>query len=274
MVSIEITGSDLDYRKDRVMVINCQDTCGRAEPSEYVFPKDKDFVDALAVNDKAYSGELPVMDPYTVDGMYTEYEDRFCRLNNLMSGSPELVTQNLCYPKCSSGCTGHACFCDGFYQGFDTEESAALCLPRVECEHLCTLLGDACFGIDMHESANRCFLNGPGCAAQLAAGRFHNVQPPVRRFDIHFCRAVQSMLLRFGAREVRVHERLRGGDRLRTRLRRPLPAHGAEAPGDAVLQAVLRWPELQRGAAERPRERPGLPVVLRHVPEPVEGNDG
>merc|ERR1719387_894952 len=170
-VSIEITGSDLDYTKDRIMVINCQDTCGRAEASEYVFPKDATFPESLAVNDKAYSGELPVTDPYTVDGMYTEYESRYCRLNNLMSGSPELLTQNLCYPKCSDGCTGGACFCDGYYQGFDTEESAALCLPRTECEHLCTLLGEACFGIDMHESANRCFLNGPGCAAQLSAGQ-------------------------------------------------------------------------------------------------------
>jgi len=105
-----------------------------------------------------------------VDGMYSEYEDRFCRLNNLLEGSPELLTRNLCYPKCSDGCTGDACFCEGYYQGFDTEESAALCLPRVECEHLCTLLGEACFGIDMHEENPRCFLNGPGCAAQLAAG--------------------------------------------------------------------------------------------------------
>jgi hypothetical protein len=168
-VSLEITGSDLDYTKDRIMVINCQDTCGRAEPSEYVFPKEGTFLEALAVNDKSYSGELPVADPYTVDGMYTEYADRYCRLNNIMTGA-ELITQNLCYPKCSNGCMGDACFCDGFYQGFDTEESAALCLPRVECEHLCTLLGDACFGIDMHESNNRCFLNGPGCAAQLTAG--------------------------------------------------------------------------------------------------------
>merc|ERR1719482_1621902 len=61
-VSIEITGSDLDYRKDRIMVINCQDTCGRAEPSQYVFPKESTFPEALAVNDKDYSGELDVTD--------------------------------------------------------------------------------------------------------------------------------------------------------------------------------------------------------------------
>jgi hypothetical protein len=167
-VSLEITGSDLDYTKDRIMVINCQDTCGRAEPSEYVFPKEGTFLETLAVNDKAYSGELPAFDPYTVDGKYTEYEDRFCRLNNIMDGH-DAITRNLCYPKCSDGCIGDACFCDGFYQGFDTEESAAICLPQVECEHLCTLMGDRCFGIDMHESNPRCFLNGPGCAAQLSA---------------------------------------------------------------------------------------------------------
>jgi hypothetical protein len=170
LVSIEITGSDLDYTKDRMMVINCQDTCGRAEASEYVSPKEfATFTEAVAVNDKSYSGELPVADPYTVDGMYTKMEDVFCRQNNLMSGT-ELLTKNLCYPKCSDGCVGDAWFCDGFYQGFDTAESAAVCLTKVECEHLCTLLGDACYGVDMHESDNRCFLNGPGCADQVTAG--------------------------------------------------------------------------------------------------------
>merc|ERR1712072_1565048 len=58
----------------------------------------------------------------------------------------------------------------GYYQGFDTAESAALCLPRVECEHLCTLLGDACWGVDMHDQYPRCFLNGPGCLDQAKDG--------------------------------------------------------------------------------------------------------
>jgi len=64
---------------------------------------------------------------------------------------------------------GEECFCDGYYEGFDTDASAALCLPRVECTHLCTLLGDACWGVDMHKENNRCFLQGPGCQAQQDA---------------------------------------------------------------------------------------------------------
>lgn len=165
--SIEITGTDLDWRKDRIMVVNCQDTCGRAEATEYA-RAGATWSDLLAVNNKDYSGEIEVEEPYTVDGLYTEIADRYCRHNNIGGGS-ELITRNKCYNKCSNGCVGDACFCGGYYQGFDTAESTALCLPRVECEHLCTLLGASCWGVDMHDEYDRCFLNGPGCRDQVEA---------------------------------------------------------------------------------------------------------
>jgi hypothetical protein len=134
------------------------------------------YTEMLAVNDQIYANDPRIDEPYTVDGSYQELPDRYCRLNNLdgkiapgETGDVEtaLITSNLCYDKCSSDPS--APFCDGFYQGFDTSESAALCLPRGECEHLCTLLKDACYGIDMHDEYPRCFLNGPGCAAQVSA---------------------------------------------------------------------------------------------------------
>jgi hypothetical protein len=170
--SVEITGTDLDHRKDRIMVVNCQDTCGRADASEYAYAATP-WPEVVAVNTKDYSGDVTVEEPYTVDGLYTTIEDRYCRGHNLGSPSTtELVKTNLCYDKCKDGCTGDACFCGGYYQGFDTEESTALCLPQVECEHLCTLLGDACWGVDMHKTNPRCFLNGPvggGCQDQVQA---------------------------------------------------------------------------------------------------------
>jgi hypothetical protein len=165
--SIEITGTDLDWRKDRIMIVNCQDTCGRAEATEYA-SMPKAWGSAKPVNTKDYSGEITVEEPYTVDGLYTEIKDRYCRGNNIGEGT-ELITRNLCYNKCEDGCTGDACFCGGYYQGFDTAESTALCLPQSECEHLCTLMGDACWGVDMHKDSTRCFLNGPACQDQVQA---------------------------------------------------------------------------------------------------------
>jgi hypothetical protein len=174
-VSIEITGTELDWRKDRIMIANCHDTCGKAGPTDYAMAEDI-YTEQLAVNDQLYANDPKVDEPYTVDGSYQELPDRYCRQNNLdgkiapgETGDVEttLITSNLCYDKCAADPS--APFCDGFYQGFDTPDSAALCLPRTECEHLCTLLKDKCYGIDMHDEYNRCFLNGPGCAAQVGA---------------------------------------------------------------------------------------------------------
>merc|ERR1719389_923856 len=65
-----------------------------------------------------------------------------------------------CFYKCSEGCSGDSCYCDGYFAGYDTETTTALCADQTLCQYLCDQLGrDGCMSIDMHTSLPRCFLN-------------------------------------------------------------------------------------------------------------------
>jgi hypothetical protein len=73
------------------------------------------------------------------------------------------VAQHQCYKKCVTNAPCDAsspdCFCDGLFPGYDDEDSGALCLDMETCKEYCEDLPD-CFGIDMHQTMPRCFLNG------------------------------------------------------------------------------------------------------------------
>jgi hypothetical protein len=62
-------------------------------------------------------------------------------------------------------------------QGYDGDDSEALCLDETTCKDVCAGLDD-CFGIDMHASKNRCFLNSvqssqstPSCEEYVVNGK-------------------------------------------------------------------------------------------------------
>jgi hypothetical protein len=103
---------------------------------------------------------------------------QYCQHNNVQvtyNEDPEIV-QNACVRKCSDL---------GFYNGVDlslvdtitdgennwcsgndadfVSETNALCLPREECERLCSKPGSGCESIDMHTYLPRCYLNTPAC---------------------------------------------------------------------------------------------------------------
>merc|ERR1719316_2417947 len=46
-----------------------------------------------------------------------------------------------CFKKCSDGCSGDSCYCDGYFAGYDTETSTALCADQTLCQYLCDQLG-------------------------------------------------------------------------------------------------------------------------------------
>merc|ERR1711998_717325 len=71
------------------------------------------------------------------------------------------VNRHQCYKKCagSAPCTGADCFCDGLLQGYDGPDSQALCLDETQCKLVCEQV-EGCYGIEMHNGASRCFLNG------------------------------------------------------------------------------------------------------------------
>jgi hypothetical protein len=82
----------------------------------------------------------------------------------------ERFHQNLCSFKCIEGQSGPFTvkgYCNGAENLVD--DSNALCLPRSECEALCSELGPACSSIDMSSIAPRCWLNGPYCGYEYRA---------------------------------------------------------------------------------------------------------
>jgi hypothetical protein len=66
------------------------------------------------------------------------------------------IAAHACVVKCSKGCIGPACFCDG-YPGL-RPESEVLCLPAEECRAACSLLDD-CASVSVHAQLPRCTLS-------------------------------------------------------------------------------------------------------------------
>jgi hypothetical protein len=66
-----------------------------------------------------------------------------------------------CASKCSAECKEkdpELCHCEGYFSGYDTETSNALCADVYLCEYICNNI-EECTSIDMHASLPRCFLN-------------------------------------------------------------------------------------------------------------------
>jgi hypothetical protein len=64
------------------------------------------------------------------------------------------LSEHVCQEKCSEGCTGPFCFCDGYD---DTDGATTLCLPPGMCRDACDLAAD-CSGISVHDTKNQCLL--------------------------------------------------------------------------------------------------------------------
>ena len=56
------------------------------------------------------------------------------------------------------GCSGDSCYCEGYFAGYDTTTSNALCADQTLCQYLCDNV-PGCVSIDMHRERDRCFLN-------------------------------------------------------------------------------------------------------------------
>merc|ERR1719198_312269 len=85
-------------------------------------------------------------------------------------GDMRALEEHQCFKKCSDGCSGDSCYCDGYYAGYDTETTNAICADQTLCQYLCDQLGRAaCMSIDMHTSLPRCFLNDASADTTPAA---------------------------------------------------------------------------------------------------------
>jgi len=171
--AIEVSGAGLTTA-DRIMLLDCQQSCGIGHPSAEVlapatpcsstaletfnsFPPRPMFAPAIGTDNPAEAAQ------------YTATTERYCvghAINVVGNGNADVVAAQ-CHGRCAGGAVDG---CDGYFAGYDDANSNALCLTRMECEQLCTALGAECSGVDMHRTLPRCFLNREGCATQVAEG--------------------------------------------------------------------------------------------------------
>merc|ERR1719258_116573 len=65
------------------------------------------------------------------------------------------VTEHACEAKCSKGCSGPFCYCDGYEAQTVTPDT--LCLPPALCREACDAAG-SCGGINIHDFKPQCLL--------------------------------------------------------------------------------------------------------------------
>jgi len=193
MTSLEVLGTDLDEMRDRVVVIDCKGTCGVSNPTQALSVPDTQVATAttseccgneastttvnpwsffnlwVPVNDfsDAASADTGTTDTATTsDGArYNVLEQSYCP-GNMDITTVASVRNDQCYNKCTvrecQDTEDESCNCDGHYYGYDTESSNALCLTEAQCKEACRTV-EGCYGIDMHRSKPRCFLNTADC---------------------------------------------------------------------------------------------------------------
>jgi len=170
--------------RDRITIIDCKGTCGVSSPtSAIVEPADGDkietwndlsahswFVDLPSLDSQNQQDPATEMEFNTASGArtYTARENSYCPMNNIDLDAHEIpfggvlrpLKEHQCYQKCglNAPCDGDDCHCDGYYSGYDSESSNALCADTQLCQYLCDNT-QGCTSIDMHTDVRRCFLN-------------------------------------------------------------------------------------------------------------------
>jgi hypothetical protein len=177
--SVEITGTGLKWKNDRIMIVDCQATCGVSSPADGVTLEGKSATlhtsnTFVAQNDlfDAEDDERMMVDLPSELRTYTTVISHYCKGNNL--GEEELgedVWNHQCHSKCSKDPTIEGC--GGYSEDVDHEDNTALCMSEAQCREACSLNQD-CYGIDMWAGGNRCFLNRKGTAEDGCKTQYEN----------------------------------------------------------------------------------------------------
>jgi len=176
---------------DRIAVVDGYGSCGISPPTDLVALPNKEkptLEDWMAFTPYSWfrevvsedqPGEGPnVPDPdkiveYVGISSEKEYAARrgyYCPGRNMdldtltavFQGVAQSVKVHQCYTKCELNAPGDQ-FCDGYYSGFDSPDSNAICGDVQLCQYICDQF-EGCGSIDMHMDKPRCFLNLVGCA--------------------------------------------------------------------------------------------------------------
>jgi hypothetical protein len=167
--SVEIVGSDLDPLRDRVYVTWETGVCGFSAPVGGTIGEYAKKVPALGtVDPPADDTEGPYVAPVIPTADYRVVETAFCggsySTQVLFSSLP---AEDLCYPKCGVTSNDDPT-CAGLISGVDDADTSSLCLTKTECLDLCTKT-ESCYGISMHRTKPRCYLNADKCADKVEA---------------------------------------------------------------------------------------------------------
>merc|ERR1719238_410389 len=162
----------LNWKKDRIMILDCKATCGISSPAKGVtfemepaaLKEANEFVAQNDMFDAAATARTMVDLPSELR-TYTTVKSHFCKGGNIPGSELPEAAADLCFTKCSIDPTLPGC------SDMDTADSGAICLPESACRELCSLRND-CFGIDVFLGGNRCFLNVEGSAPDGCKSQF------------------------------------------------------------------------------------------------------
>merc|ERR1719252_511134 len=162
----------LNWKKDRIMILDCKATCGISSPAKGVtfeeapamLKEANEFVAQNSMFDGAATARTMVDLPSELR-TYTTVKSHFCKGGNIPGSELMDSAADLCVTKCAVDSTLPGC------SDMDTAESGAICLPEAACRELCSLRTD-CFGIDVFLGGNRCFLNVEGTAPDGCKSQF------------------------------------------------------------------------------------------------------
>jgi hypothetical protein len=172
---------------DRIMVIDNLGACGLSGPAKSVSLPGNFTWSGFYPRSLFFDGPAEdKMDPnMAVSGIqhldYDVVPASYCAEENLdlhayeipLYGLMKSAATHSCYAKCAAACTEKdpaQCHCGGYFGGYDTATSNAVCGDVHLCEYLCNNI-EECTSIDMHASLPRCFLNA-GCATQKVSGEY------------------------------------------------------------------------------------------------------
>jgi hypothetical protein len=156
--------SPLDYSVDTEMVYDIRRFHQPLPGASLSFSCDDKFTYMITAGTQGkYCKYMNVPVPYNTDPAIVD-NGCFRKCNALgFRMLNETMEEDIRY-KDTMTAAGTNTWCSGNSPDFSMETNA-LCLPREDCEALCTKLGDGCTSFDMHAFLPRCYLNTPDCGA-------------------------------------------------------------------------------------------------------------
>merc|ERR1719321_172381 len=166
---------------DRIAILDSFATCGLNAPTAHV------DVDWRALHPDTGVSEHPPPPPHVVTmASFKNLTGDYCVRNNLIPSEYGLE-KHQCFNKCSRGSESpdyNEEDCRGYYSGYDTATTNALCLSKEMCMEVCSDIRD-CIVIDMHREIPRCFLNPGICVeSESLTGKSDNYEVLVRETNI------------------------------------------------------------------------------------------